>query len=150
MLLPHPGLCLLGGGLSTSADKFERPELGSSVTVLAKSTSLSIIVPSGMVLRHNTEKTYPDMADFQAVPLIVHYVIPYRKPQVSFLSNVRQWLMVYPDGYTWNKQKWKKCWQGDLRKDNVEARPTPFSQKETNLSPTWILTGVPTAAAKSQ
>ena len=52
-----------------------RPELGSSVIVLAKSTSLSITVPSGMVLRHNTEKTYPDMADFQAVPLIVQYVI---------------------------------------------------------------------------
>ena len=26
-----------------------------------------------MVLKNNTEETYPDMADFQAVPFNVHY-----------------------------------------------------------------------------
>lgn len=50
-LLPQPGLCLYRGGLYKSADKFERPELGLFLIVLAKSRLLKHYSP----FRNGTE-----------------------------------------------------------------------------------------------
>lgn len=91
--------------------------------VLAKSGLLKHHTP----FRNGTEGQYRrDISwygRFSSSSFYCPLYLSVEKASGQFLSILGWWLMVFPDGYRLKTSSTKDCWQGDLRKDNVERTP---------------------------
>lgn len=110
-----------------SADKFEKSELGSCVTELAKGGLLEHCSPcregtEGLYRRNILWFGYISSSSFDC-PLYLPGWKAFGQFFFFFKSILRQWWMIYPNGYRFGISKNEDCWQGELRKDKADGCP---------------------------